>query len=492
MQPTDDIRLPRPTRARFVALGFLCSMAMVLYLDRVCIAQALVPMQDEFGFTNTQTSYILMAFTIAYGLFEIPTGRWGDRFGSRRVLTRIVLWWSAFTALTGAVWSFSYEITYWPIPLAFNSLALLIAIRFLFGAGEAGAIPNAARILMLWFSDGERGRMQGFFQASMHVGGAAAPIFAALIIKYAGWRWTFFLFGMVGLVWALIFYWWFRDRPSDHPAVNQAELQLIGTRPHGESGGHGAVPWGEALCHPNVWLLGITVTMSAFNSYFFFSWYATYLQKARVWDDAPVSNEAAGWLAAIALAGATCGSLIGGWVSDMITRHSSDRYLTRRWLCLFTYLGAAVFLYASLVVDHPLVSAIMCGLACLCLFIQLPTWWACAFEVSGKHTGSLFGLLNGVGVVGAIGSQYFFGAFADWRGALGYEGREQWDPAFYVSIALLVIAGFLWQFIRDRRAIGAEEERPLAEKPVSDGKEKWPASVQVQPADGAMGEGPPT
>src|SRR5207244_4182454 len=104
-----EIPLPRPTSARFVALFFLCSMAFVLYLDRVCIAQALVPMKKEFGLENTHMSLVSMAFTLAYGLFEIPTGRWGDRYGSRRVLTRIVLWWSVFTALTGCVWQFSYE-----------------------------------------------------------------------------------------------------------------------------------------------------------------------------------------------------------------------------------------------------------------------------------------------------------------------------------------------------------------------------------------------
>src|SRR5436190_571462 len=102
-------QVPPPTRARFVTLGFLASMAFVLYLDRVCIAQALKPMKEEFELTNTQTSLVLMAFTLAYGLFEIPTGSWGDRYGSRRVLTRIVLWWSAFTALTGCVWKFRYE-----------------------------------------------------------------------------------------------------------------------------------------------------------------------------------------------------------------------------------------------------------------------------------------------------------------------------------------------------------------------------------------------
>ncbi len=477
------IRLERPTSARFIVLGFLCSMAFVLYLDRVCISQALVPMKAEFGLTHTQTGLVLMAFTLAYGIFEIPTGRWGDRFGSRRVLTRIVLWWSVFTALTGCVPYLEVEFLTFPM-----SLVLLILIRFLFGAGEAGAIPNSARILMHWFADTERGTMQGRFQASMHIGGAIAPLIAAWIIDSAlGWRGTFILFGGVGLIWAAAFYWWFRDKPSEHPAVNQAEAQLIGVH---EQAGHAPVPWGAALVHPNVWLLGITVTMSAFNSYFFFSWYSTYLQEARVWsDETKVTNQEAGWLSALALAGATGGSLIGGFIADLIARHASDRYRARRLLCLAAYFCAAACLYASVNVDSPLWSACLCASACLLMFCKLPTWWACSFEVSGKHTGALFGLLNGVGVFGAMGSQYFFGAFVDWRKALGFKGREQWDPAFYASIALLVTAGLLWQFIYPRRPVGETEPPTKNRPPMTD--DSLATAMQPELRGGAIREGPP-
>ena len=463
MASPEPIASQRPTRVRYIALGFLCSMAFVLYLDRVCISQALVPMKDEFGLTNTQTSFVLMAFTLAYGLFEIPTGRWGDRYGSRRVLTRIVLWWSAFTVFTGCVWKFSYDLgvvpmpyplSEWfaPIPLVLDSLVLLVVVRFLFGAGEAGALPNAARILIRWFPAVERGRMQGAFQASMHIGGTVAPMVAAAIIAGAGWRWTFFIFGLTGVFWAGLFFWWFRDSPAENPAVNPAELLHIGSPPHGDIGHHESVPWGEVATHPNVWLLGITITMSAFKTYLFFSWYPTYLQEAR-----QVSNEFAGQLAALALLGATAGSLLGGVISDRIARYAADRYRARRLLCLALYLLAAASLIASVNVDWSPVSAFLCALACLAISCQLPTWWAVAFEVSGKHTGSLFGLLNGTGVFGAISSQYFFGAFPDWRKSLGHVGRDQWDPAFYVCAGLLVTAGFLWQFIRQLPAVGESD-----------------------------------
>ncbi len=131
----------RPTRARYTVLGFLCSLALVLYLDRVCIGQALPEIEADLGLTKGQSGYALGAFLIAYGLFEVPTGRWGDRFGSRGVLARIVIWWSLFTALTGAA----------------GALWSLVAVRFLFGAGEAGAYPNVARIIARWFPVYERG-----------------------------------------------------------------------------------------------------------------------------------------------------------------------------------------------------------------------------------------------------------------------------------------------------------------------------------------------
>ena len=133
----------RPTRTRFVLVLWLCGLAGVLYLDRICMAQAAKPIGDALGLSNIQLSYVHIAFTVAYGLFEVPTGRLGDRFGGRFVLTRIVIWWSVFTALTGAAWG----------------LASLLVIRFLFGAGEAGAYPNAARVMSRWFPAAERGRV---------------------------------------------------------------------------------------------------------------------------------------------------------------------------------------------------------------------------------------------------------------------------------------------------------------------------------------------
>ena len=183
--------LETPTRVRYGVLAFLCALSFVLYIDRVCISQAVPVIQEDLHLTNTDMSYVLSAFILAYGLFEVPTGRWGDKYGSRGVLVRIVLWWSAFTALTGCVPYIAWQ-------GGVLSLGLMVLVRFLFGAGEAGALPNAVRVVARWFPAGRRGAVQGLVATSTLVGGAATPSLAALLIGTVGWRWSFVLFGALG------------------------------------------------------------------------------------------------------------------------------------------------------------------------------------------------------------------------------------------------------------------------------------------------------
>jgi ACS family glucarate transporter-like MFS transporter len=257
----------RPTYARFGVLFFLCTLALVLYIDRVCIGQAEQAIRESLGLTKRQMSYVFNAFILAYCLFEVPIGHWGDRFGSRGVIARIVICWSVFTALTGAAFG----------------LWSLVAIRFLFGAGEAGAFPNAARVVTRWFPPAERGRARGAITTTSLIGGAIAPPVAAWLIHLVGWRWTFALFGLLGVVWAAAFYSWFRDDPHTHPAANAIERALIGRSQlpqESASGGH-SIPWLFVVTSPNVWLLGTIMTVSATLFYMQFQWYPTYLKEAR-------------------------------------------------------------------------------------------------------------------------------------------------------------------------------------------------------------------
>lgn len=410
----------QPTRARFLVLTVLCLLSGILYLDRVCISAALDSIQTDLRISNTQTSYVLMAFTLAYGLFEIPTGRWGDRLGARRVLTRISLWWSAFTALTGAC----------------TGLWMLVTVRFLFGAGEAGAFPNVARVMSRWFPDHERGRAQGILLAASQVGGAAAPFLAALLIQRIGWRWTFAVFGSLGAFWAIGFYLWFRDDPADHPAVNALEAEFIG-RGASAANVHSAIPWNLVAVNPSIWFLSLIMACGSFNSYIYFSWFPKYLQAGR-----GVDVTEAGLMASVVLSFAAAGTFAGGFLLDLIAAQGG--MVRKRLLGGCSFFLASAMLGCALMSDDAWQAVLFAALSCFAAQATQPLWWSCAIGISGKHVGALFGLMNSVGVFGAMSSQYLVGAMADALGKLGYSGRDQWDPIFYINMGVLVVAGLLW------------------------------------------------
>jgi len=412
------------SKARFVLALWLCGLTGVLYLDRICMAQAIVPMQKDLNLSNTQLSWIGIAFSLAYGLFEIPSGRWGDRFGSRLVLTRIVLWWSAFTALTG-------------VCTGFYSLFL---VRFLFGAGEAGAFPNAARVITRWFPTNERGRVQGFMLAAAQMGAVLAPAATAQLIERIGWQGSFFVFGAMGIVWALGFWWWFRDDPGMHPSVNAKELAHLRD---GETSTaevvHAPIPWKEALTNRGILTLCAIMILGAFYTYLIYVWFPKYLQNAR-----GVDNIKAGYLTSLVIGGSALGMLLGGWLADRIPHWTGDAIRGRRYLAMGCYLFAAVFLFTGTRLDDPLMFSIAWGLSFFSMHITLPNWWLIAMPQCGAHVGSLSGLMNGIGFIGAMGSQWFVGFYTDSRKAAGYLGRDQWDPMFDVYAGVLVLGAIAW------------------------------------------------
>jgi MFS transporter, ACS family, glucarate transporter len=463
--------LKRPTWVRYRVLAFLAGMTFVLYLDRVCLGQAAPMMQRELGFSNTALGFVHAAFTLAYALFEIPTGRWGDRYGSRGVLTRIVVWWSFFTALTGAA----------------TGLWMLLAVRFLFGAGEAGALPNSARILRQWFPESARGEAQGIVTTSMMIGGAAANVASQFLMDglgkvwkigvfgwegaYAGfgWRWTFAIFGLIGLTWAILFYLWFRDDPAEHSAVNDAERELIANRrglrsakstmpeapapdlidgDEHSTGAHEPIPWKQVLPCANIWLLGAAMMTMSGVYYMLFSWYPKYLQSAR-----GVAADQSSWLTSLVLGGGAMGCYFGGRLTDWLVATTGSRRWGRTAQSVVGAGIAAVGLLASIFTESSLLASIWVAIACFGIQIQVPAWWASATQVSGRHLGALFGMMNMLGAVGGISSQIFLGRFADWMKGMGYTGRAQWDPGFYVYVGIALIGMVLWSLIDPEKTV---------------------------------------
>jgi MFS family permease len=405
--------------------------------------------------SGTQLSFVFGAFTLAYAVFEIPAGWWGDRYGSRRILTRIVVWWSVFTALTGAAWG----------------IASLVVIRFLFGAGEAGALPNSARVLRGWFPYSSRGSAQGIVTTAMMIGGAAAPVASQWLINQIGWRWSFAAFALVGVGWAIAFYNWFRDDPAEHTWTNEAECRLIAAdrvrgeppraaeestetnlvRERGEV--HGPIPWERVMVCANIWLLGaVMITMSAMYEVLS-SWYPSYLQNAR-----GASQDLSSKLASMVLAAGAVGTFLGGWLTDWLAKTTGSR----RWgHTVQAVVGAglgAVGILASIRTNSTEAASAFVALAAFGVQLQLPSWWVSATQVSGRHLGALFGMMNMIGGVGRLASQFFIGSFTDWRKSLGYTGRAQWDPALYAYVAVALIGMAIWSFINPEKTVESPPE----------------------------------
>lgn len=409
----------QPTNARFVTLLYLCGLTFILYLDRMCIGKAAPFIQSELNLSTWQMGWVQAAFTIAYGLFEIPTGHLGDKYGSRSVLIRIVLWWSLFTALTGA---------------AFGLWTLLV-VRFLFGAGEAGALPNATRVVDRWFPKESRGRIRGIVHTPALIGGVVAPVFTALLIERFGWRSVFVLFGSLGVFWAIGFANWFRDDPSDHPLVNEEERELIGAPPKHEQVDH--LPLGTIAQSPDVWLLSVVLMSGSATVYMLFSWYPSYLEKVF-----GVSNIVSGALNSAVMLGGALGCAIGGWVVDR-----AGKIVSERWK--FSVVGTSGFAAASVCValsalsPDPYLKSALLSLGCFGIHLHAGAWWGANSAIGGKHMGATFAMINSMGVFGAALAQLGF----------GYLPPERWTLAFVAAGAFLAIGAICWSQVDPRRKV---------------------------------------
>ncbi len=255
----------RPTRARHVVLWLTVAVYMITYMDRVVMSTAAPEMRKDLGFDLVTMSFIIGAFNWSYALFQIPGGLLGDKIGPRRALSLIVLWWSAFTSFTAMAWS---------------SMTLFV-IRFLFGVGEAGAFPIATRSLSRWILKTERGYAQGITHAGSRLGSAIAlPLVTSIIIHY-GWRAAFFTFAALGITWAIIWYWYYRDSPSEHSGVNEAELDLIQTGGAMRKGDSGKVPWSQILSSRTLWYLSAMYFCYNYSLNVYYNWLPTYFREFR-------------------------------------------------------------------------------------------------------------------------------------------------------------------------------------------------------------------
>jgi MFS family permease len=324
-------------------LFFAVTLAIITYVDRVCISQAAPAMQAELGLTKIQMGYAFTAFGWAYALFEIPGGWLGDRIGPRKVLMRVVGMWSLFTVATGWAWN----------------LWSLVVSRFFFGMGEAGCFPNITKAFTNWFPSTERVKAQGVLWLSARWGGAFTPLIVGWMLASGGegkfglglhYRWVFLIFGLLGVVWALSFYRWFRDQPKDHPAVNAGELAVIGETHH--SGDH-SMPWGKLLASRTVWMLWAQYFFMSYAWYFYITWFPTYLKEQFT----SMGDMQRALLACVPLFFGGIGSILAGLLSARLDVWLGSIARTRRWLGVLGMGAAGLMQLCSAIFPCPVPGA---------------------------------------------------------------------------------------------------------------------------------------
>jgi len=460
-----------PTRVRHVVILLLVLHYANTYMDRVVIAQAGPSIRDEFGLSQTELGVVFTAFTLAYALFQVPGGWLADRFGPRKILTGIVAYWSIFTMATAAAWN----------------RTSLIAIRFLFGAGEAGAFPAATRAFSRWLPATERGIAQGVTHSGARLAGAFTPPLVGVMIVQWGWRSAFIAFGLLGFVWGAVWYWYYRDEPEDHPSVNAAELAVIRGKAEPESrispaagilaggetemeadeaGGPGAsardgeegsvgsragsevdpqdegVPWRILLRSRNMWLLSLMYMCYVYSFWIYLTWTPTYLVEERGF-----GIVASGVGAGLPLfAGALTNSL-GGWVSDRLSATRGLRF-GRRVPAIAGFIVGAGFIVPGVLVGNAYLAVAFLTMAAAGLEFTTGISWATAIDVGHEHAGTVSAVMNMMGNLGGALSPFLFGVLVDWTG--------RWELPFLIAGVMIAISAVLWLKIDPERSVLVE------------------------------------
>jgi len=403
-----------PTRVRYWVIVFAVALAVVTYIDRVCIANAAPYIRADLGLGLDQMGYIFAAFTASYALFEIPCGYLGDRIGPRRVLFRIVLWWSFFTAATGWTWNY----------------ASLMVTRFLFGAGEAGCFPNLTRAFSTWLPEAETPRAQGILWLSARWGGAFTPPLAILVITYIGWRHAFEAFGCLGVLWGVLFYRWYRDDPAANPKVNAAELELLRTHAKPPTA-HGKAPWGKLVRSWNVWMLCAQYFCLSYGWYFYITWLPTYLKEGR---GLTITYTAV--LGAMPLFFGGIGNAAGALATAFLVRRSGDLRWSRKVVSCLGFAGASSFLLLSTRAANPVTAIFTIALASFCNDLVIPCAWTAAMDIGGRFAGTVSGTMNMMGNLAGVISPALIGYILKHTG--------NWNLTFYISAGIYVMGILCW------------------------------------------------
>lgn len=407
-------------KGRYVVAAGMFLLALLLYIDRICISVAKEPIAGAMGLSDKAMGWVLSAFALGYALFQVPSGMLADRYGPRRILAGIVSIWSVITALTGAAWNF---------------LSLLI-IRFLFGAGEAGAFPGMSRAIYSWFPLRERGTVTGINFSGSRLGAAfALPLVAWLIDVYT-WRTTFFILGVIGIFWALAWWIFFRDTPEEQSALSEQERAYILANRQQVSGAATTTKpsWRRLLGSRNMQSVIVQYFSSNFTFFFALTWLFPYIKQTY-----QLEAMEAGWYTVAPFIAGAVGNWISGGMVDAIFKRGRWN-ASRITPASIGFALAVVGLIGSIFMTTPFGAVLMISIAIFGADMTLPPSWALCVDIGQENAGMVSGTMNMAGNVGSFFTALAFPYITAWMGSTDY--------FFYTAAALNVLAIFMWWRVR--------------------------------------------
>lgn len=412
-----------PTRFKMVFGTFV--LAMIVLFDRILISVAKDPIAEDLQLTDQQMGWILSFFALGYALFQAPAGFLADRIGPRKLLSLVVTLWSAFTALSGAV---------------FNFISLLI-VRFLFGAGEAGAFPGMARAIYAWIPIKERGIVNGINFSGGRIGAAIALPAVAWLIDLTSWRASFLILGIVGIIWGVIWYLWFRDDPKDHKNMSVAELDLIRRSTDKDQNATDSVQTrlNVIFQQKNMLLLMGQYFASNFTFFFCLTWLFPHL-KIKYGLDAMET----GLYSSLPLLAGALGNWISGWLVDHL--YSKGLFKSsRRIPAMIGFSLTAIGVVASIFMSEILPAVICISLAVYGADMTLSPSWSTCVDIGQTQSGVVSGIMNMAGNLGSFVTALAFPYL------LALTGSDQ--PFFYLTAGMSFLAIPAWLFINPSKSI---------------------------------------
>ena len=410
------------TRVRWFLVFWLFVLSAVSYLDRVNISIASGPIADAYHLSDVQLGRVFSAMLAGYALFQTVGGRLADRFGPRRVLTAGVVWWGVFTALTALV----------PAHIA-HALLLFVAVRFLLGAGEAVIYPSANQFIARWIPVRERGLANGWIFAGVGAGAGLTPPFITYLMLRYGWRSSFWVCAVIGLIAGAIWFLAARDAPAEHPRVSPSELSEIQTDlPLAPAKNAALVPWSRVLRSREVWAVTVSYFCYGYVAWIFFAWFYRYLAKVRGLD---LKSSAVYSMLPPAAMLVCC--LLGGTINDRLTKWRGPR-LGRCAVAAFAIILAGIFIaLGARVQSARLASAVLAGGAGA-LYLSQSSFWSVTADIAGASAGAVSGFMNMGNQIGAA----ITASLTPWIAA-----RFGWTASFLAAAALCVIGSLGWLFV---------------------------------------------